>query len=146
MNWGYKIMFVIIAFIIAMLSMVYVAMQQDNEMVDKNYYAQELKYQTLIDAAHNLNEVSSAPLLKQSAAGIEVQIPVTLLSGFRNGRIEFIRNDDQNKDISLDFSPDSNGLFLIDQSKFYPGPYKARIGWDSQEKKYYEEQELNIKG
>ncbi len=147
MNWGHKITFVIITFILAMLTMVYVAMQQTNEMVDKNYYAQELKYQTLIDAAHNLNAVSTEPLVLQNPDGrVAVQIPAALLPGFKNGKIEFLRNDDQDKDISLEFSPDTTGVFLIDQAKFSPGLYKARIGWDSQEKQYYEEQEINIKG
>lgn len=146
MNWGYKIMFVIIAFIAAMLGMVFYASRQTNEMVDQNYYEQELKYQNLIDAAHNLNAISNELLVKQSASGVEVQIPGALLADFKQGKIEFLRIDDQSKDINLDFSPDSNGLFLIDQSRFSPGLYKARIGWYSRAKQYYKEQELTIRG
>lgn len=146
MNWGHKITLVIAAFIVAMLTMVYVASRQTNEMIDKNYYERELKYQSLIDAANNLNAVSQDTLVHQNAAGISLQIPGVLLAGFSDGRVEFIRNEDESKDMSFDFLPDTNGLFLIDKSKFSPGLYKARIQWKSQEKRYYEEQEINIEG
>ncbi len=144
MNWGYGIMFTIATFVAAMVGMVYVAMQQTNDMVDKNYYAQELKYQQLIDAAHNLNSVSTAPLLVAHPDRLEVNIPETLCVEFKNGRLEFLRNDDQQKDITVDFLPDAAGVFLLEKSGFHPGQYKARISWESQGKSYYKEQEVTI--
>jgi hypothetical protein len=50
MNWGHKIAIVIAAFVIGMLSMVYFASQQTNEMIDDNYYQKELAYQDIINA------------------------------------------------------------------------------------------------
>lgn len=146
MNWGHKITLVILAFITAMLSMVYVAMRQTNEMMDKNYYEQELKYQALIDAAQNLNAISHEPVVQQNAEGLVLQIPEVLLSGFKDGKVELLKSDDQAKDISLNFSPDSNGLFLIKKSELHTGSYRARIRWSSQGKAYYREQELNVEG
>lgn len=65
MNWGHKITAVIAIFIIAMMSMVYLAFQQTNDMVDTNYYDKELKYQLKIDAAQNLNSATSEVLVTQ---------------------------------------------------------------------------------
>jgi len=66
MNWGKSITIVIVSFIAIVLGMVYVASKQTNEMIDKNYYDKEIKYQTLIDAAENLNKVSKDSLITQS--------------------------------------------------------------------------------
>lgn len=144
MNWGHKITLVIIIFIITMLAMVFVAFKQTNEMVDSNYYEKELKYQSLIDAAHNLNAVSNEVILSKNPDGLLVTIPMALTNNFENGTIEFLRNDDEKKDITLSFKPDSQGLFLIHSSKVSPGSYKVRIKWDSDKKSYYREQNLML--
>ncbi len=144
MNWGHKIAVVIIAFIFIMLSMVLVAYQQTNEMVDKNYYEKELKYQSQIDAAKNANSAIVDPLITQNAATICIQIPSSLVTGFTNGNIEFLRNSDQKMDINLHFMPDSSGQFNINKANFSVGIYKARVQWESGEHHYYREQDIVV--
>lgn len=144
MNWGHKITLVIVVFIISMLAMVFVAFKQTNEMMDTNYYEKELKYQSLIDAAHNLNAVSNEALLTQTGEGLRLSIPPALAGNFENGSIEFLRNNDEKKDITLSFKPDAQGLFLIPPSRVSPGSYKVRIKWDSDKKAYYREQNIVI--
>lgn len=145
MNWGHKIILVIAVFIVSMLAMVFVAFQQDNEMIDDNYYEKEIHYQSLIDASHNLNEVSSADLIKQTEKAFVVTIPLKLLANFANGKIEFISNDNRKKDKILKLEPDTKGLFFINGSMLFPGSYKVRINWESSAVSYYKEQNLTIK-
>lgn len=145
MNWGYKIMVVIIAFIIGMLSMVFVAFKQTNDMIDEHYYEKEMKYQSLIDAAQNLNEVNDSALMEQESGQLLLRLPASLLSGFQKGKLEFLRIDDKKKDFTLDFIPDSSGVFLIDNANFIRGAYKARIQWKSHSKDYYREQNIVLK-
>lgn len=142
MNWGHKIAIVIIAFILIMLGMVYVAYRQTNEMEDTNYYEKELKYQSKIDAANNLNEAGGDSILSQDNRGVIVHIPGALMTDFKNGRIEFLRSDSEQKDFNLNFAPDTSGIFLIDRSKFSYGIYKARIQWENGTKHYYKEQAI----
>jgi hypothetical protein len=142
MNWGYKILLVIIGFIVTMLSMVYFAYKQNNEMIDTNYYEKELKYQTLIDASNNLNKVTNDTLIKQDIQGISIKIPRVLTSDFNKGKIEFIKNDNEKKDIVFSFSPDTNGVFKMDLAKFSNGYYTARINWENAKINYYREQKF----
>lgn len=142
MNWGHKLTIVIAAFIIIMLGMVYIAFRQTNEMMDEGYYAKELKYQSYIDASKNLNSVSTEAILSQQAEGIVVRIPESLIAGFANGKIEFLRNDNEKKDLLVNVTPDATGIFIIDQSKFSLGKYIARIQWESKGKPYYREETL----
>jgi hypothetical protein len=142
MNWGYKITLVIILFIVAMVSMVAIAFKQTNDMVDTNYYDKEINYQSLIDAANNLNKVCNDTLLRQDINHVTLQIPRPLLSGFGKGRLEFLKTDDKAKDRIIPFTPDSNGLFVIDKTENFTGIYKARIQWNSESKMYYREQDI----
>ncbi len=144
MNWGYKIATVIALFVIIMLSMVYFAFKQSNEMMDKNYYQKELKYQSYIDASHALDSISTDTLLRCNDANVLLQIPPILALDFNNGNLEFIRNDDQSKDVLLAFTPDASGLFIIDKSRFSMGIYNVRVEWMSKNKSYYREQNLSI--
>jgi nitrogen fixation protein FixH len=145
MNWGHKITIVIISFIVIMLSMVFVAFKQTNEMIENNYYDREIKYQSMIDAAANLNSLSSDSVIIQNTNNLEVQIPKNLVKEFTKGKIEFVKNDDEKKDQLITFAPDVNGSFSINKAKFSSGAYTAKIEWTSGSKLYYREQKIIIK-
>jgi hypothetical protein len=144
MNWGYKILIVIVLFIVSMLAMVFVSFRQTNDMVDTNYYEKELKYQSLIDASKNLNDVSSIDLISPKDGGIAVTIPPSLLVDFKNGQLEFLKNDDQKQDFTLNFEPIADGVYLIPNAKLQTGSYKVRIQWESNKKSYYREQTVIV--
>lgn len=144
MNWGHKITVVIAIFILAMVSMVYLAFQQTNDMVDTNYYDKELKYQLKIDAAQNLNAASNEVLVTQYEKNVRVLLPKSLIQNFANGKLEFLKSDDKNKDLNLTFQPDSSGSFTIEGKKFSRGLYKVRLQWESDDKSYYREQDIML--
>ncbi|HRI32612.1 MAG TPA: FixH family protein [Saprospiraceae bacterium] len=144
MNWGYKILIVIIAFMIAILSMVFVAFRQTNDMLDENYYEKEMNYQSLIDAAQNLNLVNDSLLINQNESYVIVHVPITLISNFEQGNLTFLRIDDKRKDFTFDFKPNEEGILQIEKFKFIPGTYKARMKWRNLGKDYYREQNLIV--
>jgi len=53
MNWGIKITILYIGFVILISSLVFISATNKSELVAKDYYAQELKYQDRIDALNN---------------------------------------------------------------------------------------------
>ena len=144
MNWGHKLTVVIGIFILAMLSMVYLAFQQTNDMVDTNYYDKELKYQLKIDAAQNLNAASTEVLVTQFEKNVKILLPKNLTKNFANGKLEFLKSDDKKRDLNLTFQPDTAGQFIIDGKRFVRGLYKVRLQWESEDKSYYREQDLML--
>jgi predicted RND superfamily exporter protein len=59
MNWGNRILITYLAFAALMIGLVTIAMQQkDIFLVDKEYYKEELAYQTKIDQISNANGLS----------------------------------------------------------------------------------------
>lgn len=144
MNWGYKITIVIAGFIVIMSGMVYVAMQQTNEMMDKNYYDKEMHYQELINAAENLNQINSDPIIGKTEDGLSLQIPLSMVDGFEKGTLELINNADHEHDLHIKITPDSIGQFSIPGVAVAHGSYRARISWTHRDTPYYREQDLMI--
>ncbi|MBL0356996.1 MAG: FixH family protein [Chitinophagaceae bacterium] len=59
MNWGYKILFVYLAFVAGIVVMVFKSSSQKIDLVTEDYYAKELKYQDRIDAINRSNALSA---------------------------------------------------------------------------------------
>jgi len=143
MNWGYRIMFVYIAFVVAMLGMVYVSSRQTNEMQDENYYVKELAYQQVIDGKNNLSQLEEKLSVTDSAGMVKIQIPAAAAQNISEGKIYFLRPSDENKDLRLALKPDANGLQLISGSLLTKGHYTVQLSWKSNNKPYYSEQSFN---
>jgi nitrogen fixation protein FixH len=144
MNWGYKILIVIVLFIIGMGTMVSIAMRQKNEMIDEQYYVKELKHQGQIDAENNLNALDEKLTIKDTLDALVVKIPSIARQNIKEGSVVFLRPSDQSKDRRLVLNVDSSGSQLFNKSNFVKGQYKVRISWKSAQKAYYYEQPLFV--
>lgn len=144
MNWGYKILTVILLFIIGMGTMVSIAMKQKNEMIDEHYYVKELQHQGQIDAENNLNALDEILSIEQDNEVLKVNIPDASNGSISNGSIVFLRSSDQSKDRKFVLKPNGDGVQLIDKSNFIKGQYKVRISWKNDLKPYYYEQSIFI--
>ena len=142
MSWSYKITIAYVSFIIMMMSMVYIASKQTNEMQDENYYAKELVYQSVIDAKNNLNALPEKLTITNSSAGIEIKIPTEAANNITEGTIYFLRPSAQKNDFTEKLSVDSNNSQIIPSSKIKKGIYTVKINWKSNEKLYCSEQKF----
>ena len=59
-NWGTKLALWIIAFVLFILSLVYMSLGYDVNLVEKDYYPKGLVYQQRIEAINNANEAGSS--------------------------------------------------------------------------------------
>lgn len=144
MHWGYKILVVIILFLMGMGYMVFTAVQQKNEMYDEDYYAKELKYQSTMEAANNLNTIFSGEILNDSAGKMILKLPVTTFEKFKEGNIQMLRADDKSKDLSLSINIDSSGYQFFSNDKIFKGYYNTRISWINDTTSFYKEQRIFI--
>ena len=58
MNWGNKLILVFIVFAVMMSVLVYKSVNTKYDLVSKDYYKDELRYQDKIDGMHNAAKVS----------------------------------------------------------------------------------------
>ncbi|MBK9328222.1 MAG: FixH family protein [Sphingobacteriales bacterium] len=143
MNWGYRIMLVYIAFVLAMLGMVYVSSRQTNEMQDENYYVKELAYQQVIDGKNNLQQLDEELSLTDSADMVKIRIPAAAAQNITDGKIYFLRPSDEKKDLHLALKPDAEGIQLIPGSLLSKGLYTVQLSWKSNNQLFYSEQSFN---
>jgi hypothetical protein len=144
MNWGYKILIVILLFIIGMGTMVSIAMRQKNEMIDEQYYVKELKHQGQIDAENNLNRIAEKLMIKDTLGSLILKIPEAALPNITEGTVVFLRPSDKRMDLNLPLQTDVSGYQFFNKSNFVKGQYKVRISWKSEQKAYYYEQPLFV--
>lgn len=143
MNWGYKILITFIIFAIAMLSMVYVATQQTNEMQEDNYYAKELVYQTVIDGKNNLQKTGPITLTN-TPNGVQIQAPAKAVDTIADGKIHFLCPSDEKNDLHIAFSPNANGQQLVHKAQLKNVLYTVRISWKKGNAPYYFEQSFIV--
>lgn len=144
MNWGRGILIVIILFLAGMLTMVFIATKQNNDLIDDNYYEKELAFQGQIDAAKKLDAVDESSLLKQDAQTISVVLPASLATKVTDGTVVFLRSDDASKDVSVKLNPDKDGVQVLSNNKFEKGYYTARITWKNNDSLCFREEKIFV--
>ncbi|MDN5205048.1 FixH family protein [Fulvivirgaceae bacterium BMA10] len=141
MNWGKGIILTFIVFALFIFSAVYICMRQDINLVTKDYYKQELAYQSQIDRINNSQHLREKPELKfhHDTKTAELRFPGELSIDFDKGKILFFRPSNAKLDVTHEINLDSDGTQSIDLSDFKKGLWKAKISWKSGEKEYFRE-------
>jgi hypothetical protein len=141
MNWGRGLTLFIVGFILAMLGMVYIAFKQSNEMIEDNYYDREVRYQEIIDAKSNLNPLLGEFILADSNDFILLRLPASASTAIQDGELRMIKMDAAASDNTLNVTQAET---RIDKAKFQKGLYHIKLGWDSEGKSYFYENDLMI--
>ena len=145
MNWGIKITALYIGFVGLILTLVIISMNQKVDLVSKDYYSQEIKYQDRIDATQNANEATKQITFTRADKKIIFDYEPNILCKDFSGEIYFFRPSDSDKDWKIKMNPDVDGVQIIDVSSLTHGMYKLQISWLSSGKKYYKEDVVFIK-
>jgi hypothetical protein len=129
MNWGYKIVFAYVGFVLIIVAMVFVSMRQEVDLVSKDYYAKELKYQQDIDQIQNAANLRSELDAKIVADSLIVQFPVEHQKTLLHGTMEMYMPSDASADFVKEFST-ANGEFKFPISNFKKGMFKLKVVWN----------------
>lgn len=144
MNWGYKLVFTFIVFAALMSYLVYRAVNTDFQLVEKEYYKSELRYQEVIDGTNRVNDLSSPVTLVSNKETITLQLPNEMKNSKVDGNIWFYCAYDAAKDKKIALNPDASGKQQIPVLELLPGNYTAKIQWQQEGKQYYSEKRLAI--
>jgi len=144
LNWGHGILAVILSFLVCMCIMIYIAMQQTNEMVDDHYYQKELAYQGVIDAGKNLKLLTSLSIVGQTSEKVMIQFPIGSFENMESGTLDMQRSDASRKDLHFEISPTGSPAFEISKSGLDRGFYRMKVAWINQQVPYYFEENVFI--
>ena len=97
MNWGNKLLLTFIVFGAGMMYLVYRSVNTNYELVEKDYYKSELRYQQIIDGSNRANQLQSSVKIEQTSAGIILELPQEMKEKNISGDILFYCAYDQKK-------------------------------------------------
>ena len=119
---------VFIAFIAAFITW---AIRQKIDLVNKDYYADEILYQKQIDTAARTAPFESQIELDYDVArrAIRIRLPAEHASARPSGRICLYRPSDARQDLELPLAPDRDGAQCVDASRLQPGLWQVRMEW-----------------
>ena len=141
LSWGYKIMFVYITFVAGMSFLIYKASTQEFDLVTKDYYEQELKYQQVIDQSANASKLSMPVNIEKKEAELKISFPDEMKNKKKLVDFYLYYAADANKDFRRSFELNENEL-----AQALPvgmtGMYELKLTWETEGVKYYHEQKI----
>ena len=135
-SWGHKILFTYLAFVVGIMSMVYLTSLQNRELVSDNYYAEELAYQKIIDQSANTASLSAAVKVEQQTDKLIIRLPEELQNKQSSGKWSLYFAADSKKDVNGNFETKSGVSTILLPAKA-SGSYKMILNWETAGKTYY---------
>lgn len=141
MNWGKGIVLTCAVFICGIAFMVYTTMTKNIDLVTKNYYEEEIKYQQQIDKMNNTSVLDKKPTVETTSQEVIIIYP------FKDvvGEITFYRPSDAKMDLKFPIQPDKNMKQIIGLDKLGSGLWKVKIKWNAGGVEYYNEEKIIVK-
>ena len=144
MNWGQKLTIVFIIFAGGMLYLAYRCMGIDTDLVSKEYYKDELRFQEVIDGTESANALSSKVKIVEEKEMLNIQLPVEMKNATVKGNIWFYCAADAKKDRHIVLQLNTNAAQQINKEALLPGIYTVKFDWTGNNKHYYSEAPFTI--
>lgn len=144
MNWGNKLLTVFLVFGTGMGYLVYRSVNTRFELVEKDYYKSELRYQQVIDATSRAAALSQPVKLEQTETGIALQLPPEMAEKNIRGDVWFYCAYDERKDKKFALNPGNGGRQVFAPGVVPPGDYTVKISWADNGNSYFSENRITV--
>ena len=139
MNWGTRIALFYSTFVVFMLGLVFLAFQQDFDLVSEDYYEQEIAYQGRIDQLTNASEDDQ----KVTVSKVEAGYDLAFSEKAEDVKVHFFRPSDDTQDFKLEEAV-VESVLSVSSEKFAMGKYLVKVEWKANGKTYFQEQDLFV--
>ena len=143
MNWGNRLLLVFALFALFIGFLVYKCFNTKFDLVSKEYYKDELRYQDKIDGINNVANISDLKV-EQNNESVTVVFPQELKGQKAEGEVFFYCPTNEDKDKHFPLMIDAEGKQSIAKKDVLKGIYKLKVTWNIGTKKYYSEKDLKI--
>lgn len=144
MNWGNKLLLTFLVFGAGMFYLVYRSVNTNYELVEKDYYKKELRYQQVIDGTTRVNRLGLEVTIEQNDNALSILLPAEMKERTLTGDIWFYCTYDEKKDRKFILQTDPEGRQLIAKAELAPGNYTVKISWNDQDNDYFTEKYVTI--
>jgi nitrogen fixation protein FixH len=149
MNWGHGIALFYGLFMAGILSLVYLSSQENIDLVTKDYYQEEIRYQQRINEIQNAQQKPIEVVLENQTLTLTFpqntaeQGAAVAQSSSRSGKIVFFRPSDAKHDFEVAIA-EKGEQQVISTAKMEKGLWRAKIYWQQAGQSFYQEQTLTI--
>lgn len=141
LNWGSGIAIFYTLFVVTMVYMVVRASQTDVNMVQDNYYDQDINYEAFRKSRQNGMEEGLLSIEYQSGQkNVKIQFPEATAE--IDGSVQLYRPSNQSWDKNLKIAVDASNAMEVAVDQLPKGYWKIVVRWDSKGKSYYKEEPL----
>ena len=141
LSWGHIITSGYLVFVIGIGFLVYKASSQKFDLVTKDYYEQELKYQDVIDQSANTSKLSAPVIVEKKEGQMQIVFPAEMKDKKKTIDFYLYYPADVKKDFRKKIETRDNEL-LQPLPSAMTGLYELKLSWEVDGIKYYFEKKL----
>lgn len=142
-GWGWKITLLYSGFVALILFLVISSSRQQIDLVAKNYYEQEIRYQDVINAGKNQSGLSAALGISAKSDAVTISFPEEFSGKTVSGNIQFYApvNAKWDRDFGIKLQ---NNAVIIPRSELENTRYIVKISCVVDGKNFYQESDLTL--
>lgn len=144
--WPYGIIAAFVLFVGGVVAFIVVATRDTNELVTRDYYEEELRYQTRVDQLARTefwsNRISAA--FEATGRRVKVTVPREHAAAGATGQVQLYRPSAASDDHTVALTPDGDGTQWIDAARLAAGLWKVRLHWRVGADEFYADRSLVI--
>jgi hypothetical protein len=141
LSWGYLITSGYLVFVVGIGFLVYKASSQKFDLVTKDYYEQELKYQHVIDESANTAKLSAPLVVERTGDQLQIAFPAEMKDKKKTVDFYLYYPADAKRDFRKTIDTKDNEL-LQPLPTAMKGQYQLKLSWEVDGVKYYFEKKL----
>lgn len=141
LNWGYKILIGYSVFVVGILFLGYKSTQLNFDLVEKDYYGKELKYQNVIDASGRASALGGSLITTIQEGNLIIQFPDSLKGKTVKGLAYLYYPADAQRDLKKEFTTDK-GSVTIELLTKMKGYYTLKLDIEKEGQQYYFEKKI----
>lgn len=142
-GWGWKIAAGYTGFVVMIICLVTASSRQNTDLVSKDYYKEEIKYQAVIDASRNQASLSGTCTVHANGNEIVVEFPQEFASKPLTGTVNFYSAANKGWDRSYAINATDNRL-IIPRTSLQRTIYVVKVSYTAEGKQYYYQAEINL--
>ncbi len=143
MNWGKGITIFMVALMAFIGSMVYYAFTKNADLVQEDYYENEINYDKNKESKSNYDMMEEKLMLSQKEEGVVLEFPEHLVLA-EDGKITFYRPDQKKYDREFDLKLNENHQQILSYENFKEGYYDVTVEWSDGAKSYIFEDQISF--
>lgn len=143
-NWGTGIVLALIVMIGGMIFLVSIALRQDYDLVESDYYQKSVDYQKHIDEVKNTEALAEKVRFEQTTDSLKLTFPSLSLVDDYSGEIHFYSPVEEKRDETVKLKLNNQFIQAINLKNLKSGRYTVKLNWTANKKSYYQEQEITV--